>query len=235
MTLWHSLYQIVGKGLAPLLSRLPEVRRGYLPGPVDLWVHASSVGEATVAAAILTEFLKEHPQVRVLLTLFTETGLTKARDLLGGTGVKTSLAPYDLPEFVTRALENVRPRVLALVETELWPNLIAFARARGTRVVLLNGRLSLKSFPRYRCLKGFFRPLLEGLAGLAVIGPKEAERFKASEPPRSVFKSWETPNTTWLRNGPNLGMILLCVSVLGSTEKGSLSLGAYVLEKRARW
>lgn len=176
---WYRLYRIIGRGLALFLSHKSGARQGHLPGPVDLWVHASSVGEATVAAAILTKFRKLQPQARILLTLFTETGLTKAQELLKETDVRTSLAPYDLPAFVTRALEKARPRVLALVETELWPNLISLAREKGIRVVLLNGRLSARSFPRYRLLRGLFRPLLQGLSGLAVIGPREAERFQA--------------------------------------------------------
>ncbi len=186
--LLYGLYHLGGKLLEPIFQKkgLPPERQGKLPGPVDLWLHASSVGEATVAVAILEEFLKIRPKTSVLLTLFTPTGVKRAQELIGER-VKVALAPYDLPEFINQALASTSPTVMALIETEIWPNLIVYAHEKGAKVLLLNGRLSAKSFPRYRLIK----PLLKGLfglfSGLAVIGPPEAKRFEAlGAPPEKM-------------------------------------------------
>ena len=140
-----------------------------------LWLHAASVGEAGVAAAIIKALREKNPSLTILLTLQTETGLKKARELLGGENI--ALAPLDCPGFVARAFENVRPQVLALIETELWPNLISSARKFGVKILLLNGRLSQKSLKRYLLFKNFWAGLLNHFEAIGVIGPKEAERF----------------------------------------------------------
>ncbi len=176
----YQFYHLGGEVLEPIFREkdLPPERKGKLPGPVDLWLHASSVGEATVAAAILEEFLKIRPKTSVLLTLFTPTGAKKARELIKDR-VKIALAPYDLPGFIDQALTCTSPKVMALIETEIWPNLIVYSHQKGAKVLLLNGRLSPKSFPRYRLVKPLLRGLFLLFSGLAVIGPSEAKRFEA--------------------------------------------------------
>lgn len=169
------LYRLLGQGLEPFIaSKLCPSRRGELPR-AKLWLHAASVGEAGVAAAIIKALREKNPSLTILLTLQTETGLKKARELLGGENI--ALAPLDCPGFVARAFENVRPQVLALIETELWPNLISSARKYGVKILLLNGRLSQKSLKRYLLLKNFWAGLLNHFEAIGVIGPKEAERF----------------------------------------------------------
>ncbi len=128
-----------------------------------------------MAAAIIKALREKNPSLTILLTLQTETGLKKARELLGGENI--ALAPLDCPGFVARAFENVRPQVLALIETELWPNLISSARKFGVKILLLNGRLSQKSLKRYLLFKNFWAGLLNHFEAIGVIGPKEAERF----------------------------------------------------------
>ncbi len=179
MNPWLRGYRLLGKFWSQVRPPSLPARRGYLPGPVDMWMHASSVGEATVAAAILKELLCLRPDLKILLTLFTETGKKKAEELLSELPVTVSLAPYDVPAFVTEALQRLRPKVLALVETELWPNFISLAKGQGVKVVLLNGRLSARSFPLYRLAKPLFAPLLRSLDGAAVIGQPEAKRLIA--------------------------------------------------------
>ncbi len=178
MNLGLRLYDLAGKGIKTFFSPPVPERRGELPGPVDLWLHASSVGEATVAAAIMEEFYALRPDLRVILTLFTPTGKKKAQELLVSLGLPIALAPYDIKPFVQRALTRLSPRVLALIETELWPRYISLAKDRGTKVVVLNGRLSARSYPRYLMLRCLFAPLLARLDGVAAVGEIEAKRFK---------------------------------------------------------
>ncbi len=183
-----SLYQKLGQCWAKAKPPAQSARRGSLSGPADVWMHASSVGEATVAAALLKEILAQRPDLQVTLTLFTETGKKKAEELLAGLPVRVSLAPYDVKDFVIQALKGLNPKVLALIETELWPNYISLAKAQGVKVILLNGRISARSFPRYRLARPLFAPLLRSLDGAAVIGEPEARRFMALGLPKERLK-----------------------------------------------
>ncbi len=161
-----------------LARRYPE--RFFPSGvtPADLWMHAASVGESRVAAAILKGLMEARPGIKIFLTLQTATGLREARKLLEGIpGVTSELAPWDGPRAVRAFFKTLRPRVLALVETELWPNLLAEALARDVPVVIVNGRLSDRAFSRYRLLKGVFRPLLKQVAFLGAISERDRERF----------------------------------------------------------
>ncbi len=184
------LYYCLTKSIESIFKRkrLAPERQGILPGPVDLWMHASSVGEATVAVAILKEFLNFFSDIQVLLTLFTPTGVKKAKELLRDNRVNITLAPYDLPLFVKQAIKQTRPKVFALIETELWPNLILFLWRAGAKILLLNGRISKKSFPRYRLMKPLFQEILSLFEGLGVIGDTESKRFKALGVPEEKIK-----------------------------------------------
>ncbi len=181
--LWAQLllfvYRAFGSLITPFLalSSLAPERKGFLP-PAEIWMHAASVGEALAAAAIIRAIKRIRPRSRILLTLQTQTGLQKAQELVGSLpGIHLSLAPLDLPFYVKRALRNVSPRVLVLVETELWPNLLEKAGREEITLVLVNGRLSAQSFPRYQKIRPLIRHLLQKFYALGVIGPLEAKRF----------------------------------------------------------
>ncbi len=172
-----NLYRGLGYLLTPFFlfhSNRPD-RRGHLP-EAEIWIHASSVGEAGVAAAIIKSLRHFRPCSHILLTLQTTDGQRQAQKLLQETTL-TSLAPYDLMPWARRALRSVCPRILVLVETELWPNLIEEAKRQKVPVVLVNGRLSARSLSRYRLVKPLMAKLLDGFYALGVIGPLEKERF----------------------------------------------------------
>ncbi len=177
------IYRLVGRLGEPLVARrVSPPRRGMLP-QAEIWFHAASVGEAAVAAAIIKALRQKGIRPSILLTLQTETGLKKAKELLGEICL-ISLAPLDFPGFAEKALEQVKPQILALIETELWPNLILSAQRKGVKLLLLNGRLSLKAFKRYLLVRGLLTRLLESFSALGVIGPIEAERFLRLGAPR---------------------------------------------------
>lgn len=151
-------------------------------------MHAASVGEVQVAGAILKALKAKHPDIPIFLSLQTQTGLKRAKSLLGNmSGMRIELAPWDGPRTVAAFLEVLRPKVLVLIETELWPNLLEEAFARGTKVLILNGRISEKAFRRYRLIKPLLAPLLKGVNFIGTISSEDQERFLAlGAPPQRV-------------------------------------------------
>ncbi len=177
----YSLYRgVTWLGERILARRFPE-RFSWKESPsVDLWMHAASMGEALVASAILRVLKESQPDLRVLLTLQTPTGLRRAQETLGDLKrICFRMAPWDGPRVISQVLARTHPRVLALVETELWPNLIREALRCGVRVLIVNGRLSARAFSRYRLLKPLFKPLLQGMSFIGTISEEDRERFLA--------------------------------------------------------
>ena len=123
-----------------------------------IWVHACSVGEVTVAKPLMAKLQERFPGVSILLTTSTVGGYELARKQVSGT--ELAWCPFDLAASVRKFIQRARPRILVLVETEIWPNLVREARRADIPVVLVNGRLSEKHFARYRrfqwCLKQVF-------------------------------------------------------------------------------
>ncbi|RUM88289.1 MAG: 3-deoxy-D-manno-octulosonic acid transferase [Thermodesulfatator sp.] len=182
----YGLYRTASLLLEGLLRPFfPERLRPLEAGPVDLWIHAASVGELRAAEALLVALKDREPSLRVVLTLQTQSALGLARRR--GLGAQVFPAPWDGPRTVTRTLETLRPQMLVLVETELWPNLLAEALRRGIRVCVVNGRLSDRSFPRYLALRRLFTPLLQRLSFVGAISERDRERFVAlGVPPKRV-------------------------------------------------
>lgn len=142
-----------------------RARLGRLPsdlnpeGQPSIWIHAVSVGEVIAARPLVGALKARLPGYRVLLSTTTATGQSVALRSGGGAdGV--FYAPFDWIRPVRRALDAVKPALLVLVETEIWPNLIHEADRRGTRIALVNGRISPRSFPRYRFLRPIFERIL---------------------------------------------------------------------------
>lgn len=148
-------------------------------GPVSpsgsIWLHAASVGESLAALRLVDELVRRGHAVSMSTT--TTTG----RDLLRRTrpDLAVRLAPLDHPFAVSAALTRVAPRALVLVETELWPSWIAGARRRGIPVAIVSGRISDRSFPRYRALRRLLRPTLARLALVGARAEEDAQRFVA--------------------------------------------------------
>lgn len=164
-----------GKQRPPLRHRLalglPALPQG------GIVVHAVSVGEVMVARLLLRELRKRFPGTPLLLTATTATGLRLASGALVADA--TVPFPLDLPGPVRRFLAATKPKLLVLVETELWPEMLAACSARGIPVVLVNARISHRSFTRYRRLKRLLVNLLEPITlGLAQ-SPQDAERLVA--------------------------------------------------------
>lgn len=159
-------------------------RLGHIPhyiaaaGPQDLWLHAVSVGEVAVAEALVQAIDRQAPGLKILISVTTPTGFARA---LSSLGTRCSVIPYplDFPQIVSRMATELHPKVYACLETELWPNLIRAVRQFGGKTVLLNGRISAKSFPRYLRLLSITRPLLAGFSKICAISDIHANRLAA--------------------------------------------------------
>jgi 3-deoxy-D-manno-octulosonic-acid transferase len=157
-------------------------RLGYLPidlnidGDESIWIHAVSVGEALTARALVADLRARYPRLRLYLSTTTIAGQQVAKKSL------TQLDgifyfPFDWAFIVRRTLGIVKPRVFIMMETEIWPNLLRICRARGVRTVLINGRISSRSYPRYKLIRPFFRRVLGDVDRFCMQGDEAARRL----------------------------------------------------------
>jgi len=179
------------RGLAePGYLQAMEERFGHYAGtaqPGALWVHAVSLGE-TRAAAILIERLRGlQPDLRILLTHGTATGRAEGERLLRE-GDRQAWLPWDTPKAVRRFLNHFQPSAGVLMETEVWPNLVAAARARGLPLVLANARLSEKSLAKAQRLARLSRPAYASLTAVWAQTEGDAQRLaQAGATVKGVF------------------------------------------------
>jgi 3-deoxy-D-manno-octulosonic-acid transferase len=123
-----------------------------------LWFHAVSVGEVHLLRPVLSRLRQRHPDWQVVISTTTDTGYDEARRRFAD--VPTFFWPFDFSWSVGRALREVRPDVVVLAEGEMWPNFLMAARRQGVPVAVINGRMSPRSFRRYRLLRALARRLL---------------------------------------------------------------------------
>jgi 3-deoxy-D-manno-octulosonic-acid transferase len=146
------------------IANLPQ-RLGYLPVSFNLdadesiWIHAVSVGEVLTARALLPELRERYPKLRLFLSTTTMTGQQIARNNLQYVD-EVFYFPFDFAFIVNRTLRLVRPRLFIMMETEIWPNLLRACARAGVKTMLVNGRISSRSYPRYRLARPFFRRVL---------------------------------------------------------------------------
>ncbi len=187
-----------------------QERFGVLPAGLKgtsaptLWLHAVSVGEVLSAAPLLAAMRRDHPEWRVVVSTTTRTGRAMAESRL------TDIAgvfyfPLDFAWIVRRVLRHLRPGLVVIVETEIWPNLLRLCRAHGIGTLLVNARVSDRSYPRYRLVRGPLGRVLGQFDRLCAQSETTADRLRslgapsgqvvvtgslkfdvASEPPRGV-------------------------------------------------
>ena len=159
-------------------------RLGYLPvsfnldGDESIWVHAVSVGEVLAARPLISELRRSYPELRLFLSTTTLTGQQLARRTVADVD-GAFYFPFDWTFTARRTLNVVKPRLFVMMETEIWPNLLRECRRRGVRTVLVNGRISYRSFPRYRLIRPLFRRVLADVDRFCVQGEETARRLVA--------------------------------------------------------
>jgi len=152
-------------------------RQASIDGRPTVWVHAVSVGETLASVPLLRRLRRRVADARLLVSSVTLTGRDTAAKSLSGVVDDGFFFPFDLPGLCGRFLDRVRPDVVVIVETEIWPNFIAACASRGIPVVIVNGRLSERSFGGYMRFRWFFAPILRTLRTISAQTSEDAERF----------------------------------------------------------
>ena len=172
---WRGWGERFGRG-APLVG-----------GARGLWLHAVSVGEVQAAASLVAALRREWPGLPLAVTSATPAGRARARAAFG-TGIDARYAPYDLPWCVRAALRRLRPALLVIMETELWPNLLNECERAGVRVLIVSARLSARSRARWSRFGALLQPALGRGVAIAAQSATDAEGFASLGVPASSLR-----------------------------------------------
>lgn len=185
--LFHALLPLVLMRVALRALRAPGYGRRLgerfgrfrgAPPPGGIWLHAVSVGEVQAALPLVRALRRQYPELALTVTTMTPTGSARVRELFAD-DVFHVYAPWDLPWAVAAFLRRTRPRLVIVMETELWPNVIHACRHRGLPVLLANARLSRRSARGYARIGALSRPMLGALSAVAAQAREDARRLLA--------------------------------------------------------
>jgi 3-deoxy-D-manno-octulosonic-acid transferase len=229
---WVPYVLAAGKRRRTLRDRL-GMRMAGIPAPsgrTRVWVHAVSVGETLSVSALAQRLRCQDPSLEVLLSTVTATGQEAAAKTLDSQIDGRFYFPFDLPGICGRFLSRIRPDLVAIIETEIWPNFLAACARRDIPAVILNGRISDRSFRRYKRLKFLFGRVLDGLTAVAAQTEEDARRFREiGADPRIVTATGnmkfdiapppegDTPLRAWMKEEKRKGGTWF---VAGSTHEG---------------
>jgi 3-deoxy-D-manno-octulosonic-acid transferase len=185
------LYLLAGAAISPMVLyrviRHRRYRSGWAqrfgkitrksPEKKCIWLHAVSVGEVNAAKTLIRELENRFPDFEIVISAVTDTGFAQANALFGR-NLKVFYFPLDLSWIMHRAFNNIRPAVCLLMELEVWPNFVQIARQLNVPVIVINGRISNKSFSRYRIVRPIAKTIFRKV-GLVLAQTNEyARRFK---------------------------------------------------------
>ena len=146
------------------------------PDKKCIWIHAVSVGEVNATTTIIRELEKKFPEYEIVISTTTDTGFARANELFGKR-LCIFYFPMDFSRTMRRAFENIQPAICLLMELEVWPNLVWIAHQSGIPAVVVNGRLSERSFARYKLIKPITKKVFKDIALVLAQTGEYAERF----------------------------------------------------------
>jgi len=185
------LYLLAGAILSPMVLyrviRHNRYRTGWAqrfgkitrrnPRKKCIWLHAVSVGEVNAAKTIVKELGNKFPDFEIILSTTTDTGFAQANALFGK-NLQVFYFPFDISWMMRRAFENIRPTMCLLMELEVWPNFVQIARSLNVPVIVINGRISERSFARYKRIRPIAKAVF-GRVSLVLAQTNEyAQRFR---------------------------------------------------------
>jgi len=218
----RNLFPRLGLGLR---DRVKTINRGVI------WVHALSVGEVLSAVSLLYSLRDQFPQYELFFTTTSETGQQVARERLAGLNCRFYYLPLDIWWIVRRTVKTIKASLFVLVETDLWPNLLWCLARERTPVVLVNGKVSDRSFPRYRLGRRFISEVFNKIDVLCMQSEEDGRRMKMlgveaskvnvignikfDQPPSKSVRSerdqlikelgWVPPSFTWIAGSTHPG------------------------------
>jgi 3-deoxy-D-manno-octulosonic-acid transferase len=167
------------QGLSQRLGILPRMlRQQALIHEGSVWVHAASLGEVNAIAPVLRELLPQVPRQALVLTCTTVAGREQARRLFPQ-ATACLLLPLDLPWLLRPWIRRFKPRLVLVAETELWPNFLRELKWQGAQILVANGRLTQRSFQRYKILGKAFHEVLDCVEVFAMQAEADADRIVA--------------------------------------------------------
>lgn len=174
---------------APAYARRWRERFGFVAqtnGGKTIWLHSVSVGETLAAVPLVKALQQRYPDYRLTVTCMTPTGSERIQAAFGDS-VDHYYAPYDMPDSVARFLNRIRPELLLIMETELWPNTIAACSSRSIPVILANGRLSAKSAAAYGKIPRLVGSMLRSISAVVAQHDDDGNRFaRLGLPPEAL-------------------------------------------------
>jgi len=160
---------------------LPALRDRFGPPAIpqlhrSIWVHAVSVGEVKAVQKLLDRLRDAHAGSPLVISTITPTGQQLARS--AGVADHVFYFPFDLPGPVRRTLDRLDPELVIIAETEIWPNFLRECAKRGIRVVMVNGRISDRSWPRYRMIRGWMKQILRDYTIIGMQSESDRRRIE---------------------------------------------------------
>ena len=212
------------RGLRERFTAYPPELVAALAGSRPIWIHAASVGEVRSAAPLVRRIRMEWPDRKLLVSTVTVTGRQTVREALPDVDGVTYL-PLDLPWLVSRSLRRLRPELIILLETEIWPNFIRVAHRLRIPTVVLSGRLSPRGARMYERFRKLFRPVLDEVAGFGMQDDENAGRvLRLGVDPLKVTVTgslkYAAPEPGSVPEPPDVGKGRGPVVVAGSTHRG---------------
>lgn len=166
-----------------------DERFGFLPpsfkptGPGSIWFHAVSVGEVLSAVELIRRVRSSQPHAEIFVSVSTLAGREIADRRLAGLANGVFYAPLDFRSVIRRILRRIRPAVVVVLETEIWPNLYRESKRAGAGLLVVNGRISDRALPRYRQWRGFFKHVLLWPDAILVQSQQDRERYVTAGAP----------------------------------------------------
>lgn len=178
----HGVYwatYLYGKGRSDAGSQLWKGRLGLISDrpPRRIWLHAASVGEVRVTGYLVEYLLKRKRHLTFHITTMTKTGFNTALKLHRSPNISISYFPFDAARAVRKTLDAVRPDIIIIAETEIWPNVIRGASARNIPIVLVNARMTAKAYGRYRWFRYSMKSLLNRYEHFFFKSDDDAKRY----------------------------------------------------------
>jgi len=158
-------------------SKREKQRLGIIKIGFDsaVWVHAASVGEVNAVKPLVNKLLQKYSSKDFIMTTMTTTGLEAAKKI--SPKLVVSLFPMDITFMQKKFFNKINPELIILVETEMWPNMLHLAKKRKIPVIMVNARISDNSFPKYRNLRLFWKPLWKAIKAVNAQSEKDERRF----------------------------------------------------------